>query len=101
VRAGPLRDNQLGINMHTLKALFLAALDKHPPQRAAFLDEACGSDLALRREVETLCSSCTGRPTASSMCRPSSSWRAADRGALLTPWRQQRRARSKARVREK
>jgi DNA-binding transcriptional regulator YbjK len=49
-----MRDDKLGINMHTLKALFLAAVDKDPPQRAAFLDEACGSDLALRREVETL-----------------------------------------------
>jgi hypothetical protein len=34
--------------------IFLAALDKDPSERAAFLDEACGGDAALRRGVETL-----------------------------------------------
>lgn len=34
--------------------LFEAALDREPEQRAAFLDQACGSDSALRREVETM-----------------------------------------------
>jgi hypothetical protein len=36
------------------EAIFLAALDTDPVQRAAFLDEACGRDLALRQGVETL-----------------------------------------------
>lgn len=34
--------------------LFKAALDRSPAERAAFLDEACGDDKALRAEVESL-----------------------------------------------
>ncbi len=34
--------------------LFEAALDREPSHRAAFLDEACGSDRELRREVEKM-----------------------------------------------
>src|SRR6266849_4953628 len=34
--------------------LFQAALDFRPERRSAFLDEACGSDGSLRREVESL-----------------------------------------------
>jgi len=34
--------------------LFEAALDHEPGRRAAFLDEACGSDTDLRREVEKM-----------------------------------------------
>ncbi len=37
-----------------LKALFEAALDKDPADRSAFLERACGNDLSLRQEVETL-----------------------------------------------
>jgi tetratricopeptide (TPR) repeat protein len=37
-----------------VKALFLAAADKAPEDRAAFLEEACGSDAELRRRVEQL-----------------------------------------------
>jgi WD40 repeat protein/serine/threonine protein kinase len=36
------------------QTIFLAALDKDPAERTAFLDEACGGDAALRRGVETL-----------------------------------------------
>jgi tRNA A-37 threonylcarbamoyl transferase component Bud32 len=36
------------------QAIFLAALDKDPAERAAFLDEACGGDTALRQGIETL-----------------------------------------------
>jgi serine/threonine protein kinase len=36
------------------QAIFLAALDKDPSERAAFLDEACAGDETLRRGVETL-----------------------------------------------
>ncbi len=36
------------------QAIFLAALDKDPAERAAFLDEACAGDAALRQDVETL-----------------------------------------------
>src|SRR5262249_24031768 len=36
------------------QAIFLAALDKDPSERAAFLDEACAGDARLRRGVETL-----------------------------------------------
>jgi len=34
--------------------LFEAALEREPERRAAFLDEACGSDKELRREVEKM-----------------------------------------------
>jgi serine/threonine protein kinase len=37
-----------------VSALFEAALQRDPSARAAFLAEACGSDDALRREVESL-----------------------------------------------
>ncbi len=38
-----------------IKAVFLAALDKAAPaERAAFLDEACAEDAALRQRVEAL-----------------------------------------------
>src|SRR5262245_28774865 len=36
------------------RAIFLAALDKAPAERAAFLDEACAGNETLRRGVETL-----------------------------------------------
>jgi tRNA A-37 threonylcarbamoyl transferase component Bud32 len=36
------------------QAIFLAALDKAPPERTAFLDQACGGDAALRQGVQTL-----------------------------------------------
>jgi len=38
----------------TVKRLHQAALDREPSQRAAFLDEACAGDQALRGEVESL-----------------------------------------------
>ncbi|MHC4427236.1 MAG: protein kinase domain-containing protein [Planctomycetota bacterium] len=36
------------------RELFLAAVDSPPEQRSALLDEQCGSDAALRAEVESL-----------------------------------------------
>src|SRR4051812_43899553 len=36
------------------KDVFLAALERAPGDRAAFLAEACGGDVALRREAESL-----------------------------------------------
>jgi tRNA A-37 threonylcarbamoyl transferase component Bud32/Leucine-rich repeat (LRR) protein len=36
------------------RAIFLAALDRDPAERAAFLDEACAGNETLRRGVETL-----------------------------------------------
>src|SRR5262245_59753990 len=36
------------------QTIFLAALDREPAERAAFLDEACAGDATLRRGVETL-----------------------------------------------
>jgi WD40 repeat protein len=36
------------------RAIFLAALDKDPAERAAFLDEACAGNETLRQGVETL-----------------------------------------------
>src|SRR5262249_9192103 len=36
------------------RAIFLAALDKDPAERAGFLDEACAGNETLRRGVETL-----------------------------------------------
>lgn len=38
----------------TVKTLLESALDTPPPQRAALLDAACGRDLGLRGEVESL-----------------------------------------------
>jgi serine/threonine protein kinase/tetratricopeptide (TPR) repeat protein len=46
----------------TIKALFSAALDQPESQRGAYLDSACGGDVALRREVEDLLAVMTGRP---------------------------------------
>lgn len=40
-----------------LQDLFHAALEHDPDKRATFLDEACGGDLALRSEVESLIAS--------------------------------------------
>jgi hypothetical protein len=37
--------------------LFLAALEYEAEERAAFLDDACGDDDSLRREVESLIAS--------------------------------------------
>ncbi|MEQ9569196.1 MAG: hypothetical protein RLN75_03310, partial [Longimicrobiales bacterium] len=38
----------------TVRALFEAALEHEGPERASFLDETCGDDGPLRREVEAL-----------------------------------------------
>ena len=38
----------------TVKRIHQAALDVDPSERAAFVDESCGGDEALRREVESL-----------------------------------------------
>lgn len=37
-----------------IKELFGAALERDPSQRAAFLDDACGRDVSLRSEIESL-----------------------------------------------
>src|SRR5688572_5088466 len=37
-----------------VERLFHAALERSPLERAGFLDESCGADAALRREVQTL-----------------------------------------------
>ena len=36
-----------------MESLFHEALGKVPEERASFLDEACLSDLAMRREIES------------------------------------------------
>src|SRR5262249_30370227 len=38
----------------TLEDIFLAAVEKAPADRAAYLDAACGSDAELRAQVEAL-----------------------------------------------
>lgn len=43
-----------GANWGQLEALFHQALERAPDERSAFLDEACGEDGALRREVDEL-----------------------------------------------
>jgi hypothetical protein len=44
------------------RSIFLAALEKEPTDRGAFLDEACRLDAALREQVErTLASICPSR----------------------------------------
>lgn len=42
---------------HQIEELFQSALDCVPERRAAFLDSACGVDVELRREIESLLSS--------------------------------------------
>ena len=37
-----------------VEELFESALERRPEDRAAFLDQACGDDAALRREIESL-----------------------------------------------
>jgi len=37
-----------------VRAVFAQVLEREPAKRAAFLDEACGNDAALRQEVESL-----------------------------------------------
>lgn len=39
---------------HQVDELFYAALERTPEERPAFLDQACGVDAELRREVESL-----------------------------------------------
>ena len=39
---------------HRVKEVFEAALERDSSQRAAFLDEACAGDVALRREAQSL-----------------------------------------------
>ncbi|MGC1371244.1 MAG: serine/threonine-protein kinase [Candidatus Sulfotelmatobacter sp.] len=43
-----------GNNWQRIEALFYAALDQPMPERPAFLDQACGDDILLRKEVESL-----------------------------------------------
>ena len=43
-----------GGDWQRVEELLAAALEREPPDRAAFLDEACAGDVALRREVESL-----------------------------------------------
>ena len=38
----------------TVKRIHQSALDKDPSERAAFVDESCGGDETLRREVHSL-----------------------------------------------
>ena len=51
--AAPATRQQAG-GWPRVKALFLAALDRPPAARAAFLDGACAGDAALRQRVEAL-----------------------------------------------
>ena len=45
-----------------IETMFAQALERDPAERAAFLDEACAGDLALRQEVESmLAAHATGR----------------------------------------
>lgn len=37
-----------------IESLYYEALEQAPPQRAGFLNQRCGSDSELRREVESL-----------------------------------------------
>jgi hypothetical protein len=41
-------------NVATLEEIFVAAVEKAPADRAAYLDAACGSDAELRAQVEAL-----------------------------------------------
>jgi tetratricopeptide (TPR) repeat protein len=44
----------MSVSTRPAKGLFLAALERPLDERAAFLDEACGTDTALREEIESL-----------------------------------------------
>jgi serine/threonine-protein kinase len=44
----------IGDQWERIKQVFSAALERSPPARIAFLDEACAGDTDLRREVEAL-----------------------------------------------
>jgi tRNA A-37 threonylcarbamoyl transferase component Bud32 len=49
------RDNSTSERWQRVKEVFTAALERAPAERAAFLDEACGTgDAVIRREVEAL-----------------------------------------------
>jgi hypothetical protein len=41
-------------NRRDLEAIFFAARQKPPQERAAFLDQVCGEDLVLRERAEQL-----------------------------------------------
>lgn len=43
-----------GNNWQRIEALFYATLDQPPSERESFLDNACGDDLPLRKEIESL-----------------------------------------------
>jgi WD40 repeat protein/serine/threonine protein kinase len=49
----PIRHSIL-VTAMTDETIFAEALKRHPSERKAFLDEACGDDSALREQVETL-----------------------------------------------
>jgi tetratricopeptide (TPR) repeat protein/tRNA A-37 threonylcarbamoyl transferase component Bud32 len=56
-RAGephPVKDSVTPERWRQVDAIFQAAREREPANRAAFLDLACGVDAALRREVESL-----------------------------------------------
>ena len=61
----------------TVKRIHQSALDVDPSERGAFLDKSCGSDEALRREVESLLAYATDaetfleRPAVDIAARPS------------------------------
>src|SRR5688500_4746546 len=44
----------MGADWAKVRHVFEEALDRAPEARGAFLDEACGADAALRREVDAL-----------------------------------------------
>src|SRR5262245_35451774 len=49
-----VNDQSMSKSPKTTKEVFLAALDVPQPARTAFLEEACGGNAALRRQVEAL-----------------------------------------------
>ncbi len=74
------------------EAIFTAALEKHTPaERAAFLDEACAGDAALRHRIEALLQSHSeagsflGRPAAEQMAATRLLGEAADGSTYSSP----------------
>lgn len=59
---GPRRPGDLA-DHHRVKQLFLAARDVAVEERDAWLAEACGEDVGLRREVESLLAAEEGMPS--------------------------------------
>ena len=85
-----------------IKAIFLAAHELPADERSSFLEERCGGDAELRRQVEVLLEDAAKLPTeflVGSNDGPTEMWRSGSRGSSATigscgPWARAAWARS-------